>query len=85
MEVRGLLGDPDFRVNCATCSHTRLVSQAIKDDNGNVTYKWVCDMNGNTSHLSGGAQYSWEFPSDIKKREESQKKNGVKSSDQEVV
>ena len=44
----------------------------MKNGNG---VKWVALKVGDTSHLSGGSQWSWEFPADLKKRVKDNKAN----------
>jgi hypothetical protein len=57
------MGDPEFSVSIATCSVTQL--RRVKANSG---HKWVCVRGGDTTHLSKGAQWGWEFPEDLKKR-----------------
>jgi len=58
--VRGIVGDPELRVNCAVCS----ISKVVRDPKTN---KWICEINGGTTHLSKGEQFGWEFPDEVKK------------------
>jgi hypothetical protein len=56
--VRGITGDPEQVVNCATCSLTKLVRKPTTVPN---EYKWETVLNGETSYLSGGSQYLYRY------------------------
>ena len=62
--TRGILGAPEAEVRCGVCS----IGKLRKNSQG----QWTQELNGYSSHLSGGEMYHWEFPEDIKRKKKLQ-------------